>query len=541
MNFSIKLFFTGFLLLPLTVFTQTIKIGDGDSADRIFKHTSVLAADSLFGRGTGSRGEKIAEKYIIDYLISKGIPPVSGKSWFQSIPLQGYTVLDNSELNVASISEHKLKLNSDYVITNSGTETLIPSYIETAFAGYGITAPEYDYDDYFEIDVEGKMVIVIDGEPYSTDKSYFLGEEASVYSLIESKLRIALSKGAAGVIIIPVEGRSGGAVEWDKIKSDYQFEEIYLSSRMSSGFGAIINPASAKVFFEGSGVSVDDIYTMVFENKVRSFYLPAKIEFKGKFISREFISHNIAAAIENLNTEEWVILTAHFDHLGVGKPVKGDSIYNGLNDNALGVAVLLEIAAGLVERKSSLNKNVLILFLSAEEKGLLGSKYYTSNPLIPLVNSSFVLNIDGVPFIDEPGSFEVIDGDHSDLRAYFEKFAKINGIKLDENEEQISHKFIRGDHYSFVQAGIPSFLIQEGRLPVNKPLEEYTWLKYFYTSNIYHSPFDDLHQFINYDAAAGFAKILLNFILFMDKEVDSPKMKRESPYYSEYLKLRRTN
>ncbi len=541
MNSPIKLFLIGFFLLPVTGYAQMNSMGKEETADRIYKHASVLAADSLLGRGTGSKGERIAEKYIIDYLTSKGISPLGGKSWFQSIPLQGYTVLGSSELNVSSISEHKLKLNSDYVVTNCGTETLIPSYIETAFAGYGITAPEYDYDDYFEIDVEGKMVVVLGGEPHSSDKSYFLGEENSVYSLNESKLRIALSKGAAGVIIIPIQEKTGKIVEWNKIKSDYQFEEIYLSSRMSSGFGAIINPASAKIFFEGSGVSVEDIHSMVSENKVRSFYLPAKVEFKGKFNSREFISHNIAAAIENVNNEEWVILSAHYDHLGIGEPIKGDSIYNGLNDNALGVAVLLEIAAGLVERKSSLKKNILILFLTGEEKGLLGSKYYTSNPFVPLSKTAFVLNIDGVPFIDEPLSLEIIDGDHSDLRVFFEKFAKINGIRVDEIEEQITDKFIRGDHYGFVQAGIPAFLIQEGKLPVNKRLEEYTWLKNFYTTNIYHSPFDDLSQFINYDAVAGFKQMLYNFILFMDQVDDSPKMKKESPYYSEYLRIKRVN
>lgn len=541
MKFPIKLFLIGFFLLPVKGYAQANSMDNGESADRIYKHVSILAADSLFGRGTGSKGERIAEKYIVDYLISKSIPPTGGKSYFQSIPLQGYTVLNSSELNVSSISEHKLILNKDYVVTNCGTETVIPSYIETAFAGYGITAPEYDYDDYFEIDVEGKMVLVLGGEPQSSDKSYFLGEEESVYSLNESKLRIALSKGAAGVIIIPVQKKNGKAVEWDKIKSDYQFEEIYLSSRMSAGFGAIVNPASAKIFFEGSGISVDDLYSMVSENKVRSFYLPAKVEFKGKFSSREFISHNIAASIENVNNNEWIILSAHFDHLGIGEPVKGDSIYNGLNDNALGVAVLLEIATALVQNKTDLKKNILILFLTAEEKGLLGSKYYTSNPLVPLVKTSFVLNIDGVPFIDEPLSFEVIDGNHSDLREFFEKFAKINGMKVDEVDDQISEKFIRGDHYGFVQAGIPAFLIQEGKLPVNKSLKEYNWLKNFYTTNIYHSPFDDLSQFINYDAVAGFNKMLFNFILFMDKTNDTPKMKRESLYYSEYLRIRRAN
>lgn len=536
----INLFLIGLFLVPVTGYSQANSMSNGGLADRIYKHTSVLAADSLLGRGTGSKGEKVAEKYIVDYLISKGISPLEGKSWFQSIPLQGYTVLGSSELNVSSISEHKLKLNRDYVVTNCGAETLIPSYIETAFAGYGITAPEYDYDDYFEIDVEGKMVVVLGGEPRSSDKRYFLGEVESVYSLNESKLRIALSKGAAGVIIIPIQEMTGKNVEWEKIKGDYQFEEIYLSSRMSSGFGAIINPASAKILFEGSGVTVEDIYSMVSENKVRSFYLPAKIEFKGKFNSREFISHNIAVAIENVKNDEWIILSAHYDHLGIGEPIKGDSIYNGLNDNALGVAVLLEIAAGLVEKKALLKKNILILFLTGEEKGLLGSRYYTSNPLVPLSKTAFVLNIDGVPFIDEPLSFEIIDGDHSDLRAFFEKFAKSSGIRVDEIEEQISDKFIRGDHYGFVQAGIPAFLIQEGRLPVNKTLEEYTWLKNFYTTNIYHSPFDDLYQFINYDTAAGFQQMLNSFILFMNQENDTPKMKRESPYYSEYLRVRRT-
>ncbi len=534
-----NLFLICLIILPVSVYGQAKNAGSDKSADRIYRHASILAADSLFGRGTGSKGEKIAEKYIVDYLISTGISPIAGKSYLQSIPLQGYTVSKSSELNVSSITEYKLNINRDYVVTNCGAETQIPSYIETAFAGYGITAPEYDYDDYFEIDVEGKMVIVLSGEPQSSDKSYFLGEEESVYSLHESKLRIALSKGAVGVIIIPIQNIKGRNTEWDKIRMDYQFEEIYLSSRMSSGFGAIVNPASAKIFFEGSGVSVEDINTMVWENKVRSFYLPAKIEFKGKFNSREFISHNIAASIENGKNKEWIILTAHYDHLGVGESIKGDSIYNGLNDNALGVAVLLEIATELAAKKPALKKNILFLFLTAEEKGLLGSRYYTSNPLVPLANTLFTLNIDGVPFIDEPLSFEVIDGDHSNLREFFDRFAKVNGIRVDDEEQQISEKFIRGDHYGFVQAGVPAFMIQEGRLPVNKTLEEYTRLKNFYAKNIYHSPFDDLNQFINYEAVAGFQKMLFNFILFMDQEDDSPKIKRESSYYSEYLRIRR--
>jgi hypothetical protein len=525
------------LILCANGFAQSDSLEDAMLSDNIFRHTKILASDSLQGRGTGTIGQKKAEKYIIDELQKIGVKPANKNSFLQSIPMLGSKALPTSEFKVYSISEHTLKLNDEYIVINSGTETFIPEAVDLVFAGFGITAPEYDYDDYFEIDVEGKMVLVFSDEPRSDDPKYFLGDEKSIYSSPDSKLRIALSKGALGVIIIPIE-KTDSQFNWEYEKTAYQFEEIYLSSRMSAGFGAIINPEIVRYFLEGSGVNSESLLGLLETNSVRSFYLPAKVQFKGQFTSREFLSHNILGWVGSENNESWIVLSAHYDHLGVGNSVKGDTIYNGLNDNALGVAVLLEIVSKLKTIETRLKRNILLLFITGEEKGLLGSAFYIQNPIVPLSKTILNINIDGVPFIDRYKSIEYIDGQNTNIGSYIKDFLKKSSLIVDEQPDFPQEKFKRSDQFSFIQAGVPSVLIQEGSKPFSKSVEEYNYLKRFYSEKIYHTPFDDLNQYINYDACADFANLITDFTIFMADNSTSPEIIKGSPYHFLFLRNR---
>jgi len=533
-------------ILFANLFSQQKDLGS-DRYDNLFnmsnfsRHINFLGSDLFEGRGTGTTGGNLAAKYLALEFNKIGLKPVGNdNTYYQNIPMPGSRVLPSSKLILHNESrEEELKLNEDYLLFQSGSQTFIPVPTQLVFVGYGIIAPEFDYNDYQSVEVEGKIVVFIGGEPFSNDKDFFEGEVPTIYSSPEAKQRIAISRGARGSILIPLP--ESNLNYWEKLRKDFAFENITLAYSVSSNFSAIINFETAKKLFNNSEFSLEDIKEMHSANKIKSFKLDARLSFRGVFQERDFIAQNVAGLIEGNDPElknRYVIVSAHYDHLGIGPAVNGDSIYNGVYDNAAGVAALLEIANAFVQSGISQKRSILFLLLTGEEFGLLGSKYYISNPIFPLYKTVANINIDGIASFDKFTSIVGIGKEYSTIKNFLDRTAQKYNLDIVDIPPQFaySESYSSSDQISFANAGIPAMLIAEGLDYFNLTKEEGLANYIEYSTKYYHSPFDDLRLPINLEAAMQHFEILFSIIMDLATNDIEPEWNKGSPYINARLR-----
>lgn len=536
----LKLIFISILFLTYHIIAQSsaeyFSALNSISSDSIKKHLFYLASDKLEGRGLGSRGIELASEYISKNFYNYKLKKIPNKnSYFQEIPMHSSRALQSSELTVFNNdSIIKLIYAEDYFLFKSGKQTYIPQPIDIVFVGYGIIAPEYDYNDYQSVDVEGKIVLYLDSEPYSDDPDYFNGQFPTRYSSAEIKRRIAISRGASGTILLPIERYTN----WQMVKRDFDLEDVNLAYDISSNLSVILNPKVAKIIFNNSSYSFDEVIEMYSSNKIKSFRLNSKLKFKGQFKERNFIERNVIGILQGTDKklkDSYIIISAHYDHLGKGRPIDSDSIYNGALDNAIGVSVMLEISRVL--SNLNLKRSVVFIATTAEERGLLGAVYYTDNPIYPLHKTIANLNIDGIAFFRDFQSLIALGAEYSELGDHVKKTADKFNLVLDDLPDEFNTfgAFSNSDHFAFASAGIPSIIILEGLENKSLTRDEVKteFINYFLTR--YHTPFDDLNQNIDFVAAERHAKILFDFVYNLAISIDEPKWNSNSPYLKYYL------
>lgn len=531
------------LLLVLIYFTSLNAqiINHTINTANIEKHIQYLGSDICEGRGTGTKGGYLAAKYIAQEIEKMGLLPAGdNNSFYQNIPMHGSKPTLVSELNLYFADETiKLNFGNDYLLLKSGDQTYTPSPKELVFVSYGIIAPEYDYNDYQDINVEGKIVVFLEGEPISNDPNYFAGNKNTVYSYVESKRRIALSRGAAGSILIADINNEGES--WESLSQNYLSENITLAYSVSGNLSLLLNPLKFDSLLKNSGYNSNDIQNMRLENSLKSFPLKTKLSFKGDFIRRDFIASNVAAIVEGSDPElkdTYLIISAHYDHLGIGIPVAGDSIYNGVMDNAIGSAAVLEIASVINSNKAKLKRSVLFLFTTGEENGLLGSQYYTSRPLVPLYKTVANINVDGIAVFDNFKSIIGVGSELSDLETILSDAAAEKNLGLSEIPELFisSESFERSDQISFASAGIPSMIIVEAPDYYNLSFEEGIQKFIDFSENVYHTPFDDLSLQINYHAVEQHVDLLIDVIQRICNRNNPIEWKPNSPFINARLR-----
>ena len=508
------------------------------SANNIQHHLEILANDSLEGRAVGTRGAEIAANYISNSFSNLKLKSITkDRSYFQNIPMHGSNPLSNSEL-VFILDKDTMHLSfaEDYYLYRSGQQTFMPVFLPIVFVGYGIVAPEFDYNDYQSVDVEGKIVVYLDGEPISDDEEFFDGSLPTIYSNAESKRRIAFARGCAGTIQIATDSYES----WDDVKNDFQFEDVTLAYTVSGNLNILLNLHEADKLFFGSKYSFNDVIEMHSSQSIKSFELKTKMRFRGVFKERDFISSNVIGMIEGSDPElknTYLIISAHYDHLGIGESVKGDSIYNGALDNALGVSVMLELAKSFSSLESKPKRSIIFIATTGEEKGLLGSIYYTDNPLVPLHKTIANVNIDGIAMFRDFSSIVGIGMEYSTLDQFLDNTANNYSLELQNIPPQFRQvgAFNNSDQLAFAKAGIPSIIILEGTNNITKSEEEVVEAFIDYYVNRYHSPKDDLNQNIDYKAAEKHTKVLFDFCYQLANSKTAPEWKSGSPFINARL------
>ncbi|MBN2013165.1 M28 family peptidase [candidate division KSB1 bacterium] len=497
--------------IQTNIHSQTI------SADSLKRHITYLGDDALQGRGTGTEGEQIAARYIAERLKSYGISEKGDHgSYFQYIPMHGSMPTSQSRLRlIADSLELYCYYDRDYLCYQIGPQTFIPTPVPLVFVGYGIIAPEFDYNDYQELDVAGKVVVFLSGEPFSNDPNYFAGAQSTIYSYPESKQRIAISRGAVGSILIPTT-LDDHMRPWEYWQQVFSFEDVKLAYSVASAFHIVMNQQAARLLFDYAEYPLYQVLDMDRTNTIRSFPLEISIKFDGDFKERDFLARNVVGMLPGHDTDlrdSYVLLSAHYDHLGFGKPVQGDSIYNGVFDNAAGVAALLELARVFQQSPDSPACPLIFLFTTGEEKGLLGATYYTDHPVVPLYRTKANINIDGLAMFDTFRDIVGVGSEYSTLRQHLQEVARELGLKVSSipSEFLTFESFARSDQIAFAKAGVPSILIAEGFHCQNIPDATCQGLFMEWMQQRYHTPFDDLMQAMNLDAAVQHCEVIREF------------------------------
>jgi hypothetical protein len=511
------------------------------STDSLWRHAAILASDGFEGRGTGEPGGARAADYLVQEFRRLGVLPLGAQGDYrQYVPLHGSRPLPESKLVVYhSGRRDTLRLSSDYLLYKTGAQTFTPKPLRMVFVGYGIVAPEFDYNDYQNVDVTDAIVLFLSGEPESEDPDYFAGRRNTVYSIPEMKQRIAFSRGARGSVIIP-QPRVDGAYQWEDWQKIFAFEDVTLPISVPSHLSALMRTECAARLFDESGYTLDDVLRMDAQHRIRSFPLKAQLSFTGVFEERDFVSPNIIGVLpgsDPMLRDSYLLLSAHYDHLGIGPVLEGDSIYNGLVDNALGTAAVLELARVFSDPVHRPKRSLVLLLTTAEEKGLIGSQFYCSQPLVPLHKTIANVNIDGLAIVDTFDDIVGVGGEFSTLQTQLERLATGLGMTISELPEQIDimEAFSSSDQSAFALAGIPSILLMEGRIYRNLGSEEGFRRFIEWGETRYHTPFDDNGQPVNHEALEQHVRVISAYVQRLANTYEPPQWIGGSKYINARL------
>ncbi|MFH6768961.1 M28 family metallopeptidase [Gaetbulibacter aquiaggeris] len=491
-----------FLLILVLIFNCKPKTKNDDvilevNQATIGKHLERLSSDEFMGRMPFTEGEVKTVNYLKDEFSKLGLEPGNGKSFYQDVPLIEITGSVSDKMIISGPNgDFNLSYFDDFAaLTTKAEEEVNLENSELVFAGYGIVAPEYGWNDYEGIDWKGKTAVVLVNDPgfKSGDLSLFKGDEMTYYGRWTYKYEEAGRQGAAGIIII--HETIPASYGWNVIQSSNTGPQLNLSSNTPvTDIQGWITYDSANKLFEASNTEIKDYKKLARNKDFRPVPLGLKASVKIKNTIKRDISKNVIAILPGTDLkEEYIIYSAHWDHFGIGKPVNGDSIYNGAADNASGTAALLAIAETF-KKGIAPKRSIVFLAVTAEEQGLLGSAYYAEHPIFPPEKTVANINMDGVLSPGRMKDLTIISYGHSEMDDYAKVAAENQGRQAIKNPTPEKGNFFRSDHFNFAKIGIPPlyakglFEHEEKGIAYAKRMEDN------YRENRYHQPSDEYHR-----------------------------------------------
>jgi Zn-dependent M28 family amino/carboxypeptidase len=496
---------------------------DSVNADDILRHIKELSSDAYEGRGPGTKGEELSVKYITEQFQKLGLKPGNPDGTFvQKVPLAGFTAQSEASFK-AGDKEIRLENLKDYVAVSRRYEPQVNvENSDVVFVGYGVTAPEYGWDDYKGLDVKGKTIVMLINDPAvpspsnpaEPDPNTFKGKAMTYYGRWTYKYEEATRRGAAAAIIVHETGPAG--YPFEVVSGSWGRENFDIVSPDKNagrvGVESWITLDRAKELFAAAGQDFDALHKAATTKEFKPVPLNAKATFRVRNTLRTIDSQNVVAKLEGSDPvlkNEYVVYSAHWDHLGKDDKAQGDGIYNGAIDNASGVGQVFEIAEGFTKLPTPPKRSVIFLMVTAEEKGLLGAKYYAEHPLYPPAKTLANINIDSanqwgrtkdVVFIGE-GNTTVEDIARDVLTA------QGRTVTPDPNAEK--GFYYRSDHFEFAKIGVPAFYTDPGSNYVGKDPDFAKKKSDEYTANDYHKPSDQMKPDWDLSGAVEDAQFLL--------------------------------
>lgn len=533
-------------LLSLSLFSSAVLIGCSPQPNEILEptvevasetaeieamlheHIAVLASDEFEGRAPATPGEEKTINYLRSEFEALGIGPGNGDSYFQSVSVTEITTASDAVLTFSGSNyDAELEYATDMIV---GSQQQIPTTSivdsELVFVGYGVVAPERNWNDYAGIDVAGKTVVILVNDPgYATqDPDVFNGNAMTYYGRWTYKYEEAARQGAAGALIVHETGPAGYG--WEVVSGSWSGPQIGLQAdNLNSDKNDIegwLTMDSAEALFAGAGLDYQELKASAAQAGFTAVPLgdvTASVAIQNSV--RTSLSQNVLAMIPGTESpEETIIYTAHWDHLGVNAEMSGDNIYNGAADNATGTAALLAMAKMHADAGPA-PRSIVFLAVTAEESGLLGSRWYAEHPVFPLATTVANINIDVLNTYGPMHDIVVVGNGSSELEAYLEEAATAQGRHLVEEPNPERGYYYRSDHFNFAKAGVPALYAESGEDSVEFGKEWGAEQAQDYNENRYHAPSDEYDPNWNLEGAAQ------DILLYFDV---ANKLSRESSF-----------
>jgi Zn-dependent M28 family amino/carboxypeptidase len=525
MKKSLVLLTLGFCV-TLPVFAQQAAKNDFDGKTW-WDYVKVLADDNMEGRETGSPGLKRAEAYVVEQLKSDGVEPAGTEGYYQPVKFEVRQIVEKDS-SIALFRDGKsepLTLGEDAFFN---TRVNLAPEIEAplVFVGYGLTIPEKNYDDLAGLDLKGKIAVIFGGSPAEMP-----GALASHYQSAGERWKSLRKAGVLGVVTLP--NPASMDIPWSRMSLNrahpsMELADASLNETEGEKLSMIVNPASAEKLFAGSGHTFAEIAALGKDRKpLPRFPLAVSIKAVTKVEKSEVESANVIGKLPGNDPalkNEYVVLSAHIDHLGIGEPINGDKIYNGAMDNGSGSALLLDVARSLKQDPAAHKRSILFAFVCGEEKGLLGSKYFAAHSTVPAKSIVADINTDMfLPLI--PLKVLTVYGlQESDLGDIVREVAQAQGVKVQPDPEPLRNSFIRSDQYSFIRHGLPALAKKVGYEQGSPDAKLYKdWL-----TTRYHAPSDDTNQPVDLQSAAAFEEIVQGLTIAVANRPERPQWKSDS-------------
>ena len=482
-------------------------------AEKIRATVKYLSDDALEGRGTGQKGGDKAADWIAAQFKSYGLLPAGDAgTYFQQIRFFGVTT-DPKQTQFAFVpksgGEIALKFADDYVANDQTHATKSEIDAPLVYVGYGIKAPEYNWDDYKGIDVRGKVLLMLVNEPPSDNPSFFKGPALTYYGRWTYKYEEAARRGAVGVVLIhKTEMASYG---WEVVRNSWGGETSLLQDDKdpklkSAGW---IQLDVARKLAQAAGMNLDKMLADADSRSFKPVEMPVRV--KETIVSqvRPFTSRNVVAKVKGADPkleQQAILYTAHYDHLGIHPDEPGDNIYNGADDNATGCGILLELARVFAAAEEKPKRSVIFAAVTAEEQGLLGSKYLGQHPPVSANNLSLDLNYDDIQPLGEPQQLVVSGAERTSAYPSVERVAKEFGLAIQPDNHPEAGHYYRSDHFSLARVGVPAFSVNEGALFKGHDLAWGEEKQRDYVAHRYHQPSDEYKPDMDFTSDARLAQ-----------------------------------
>ncbi|MEI8706761.1 M28 family metallopeptidase [Pseudoalteromonas sp. B62] len=462
-------------------------------ADELAKHVKVLASDEFGGRAPSSPGEKLTLDYLTAQFKALGLEPGNGDSYLQEVPLVSLEADSNMALSIGGKDYQYKKdmvMGSSRISAQEGIENS-----ELVFVGYGVNAPEYNWNDYEGLDVKGKTVVMLVNDPgFATkDPALFTGDAMTYYGRWTYKYEEASRQGAAGAIII--HETAPASYPWSVVENSWSGEQFGFQKENNNmdrvAVEGWVTTDVAKELFTKAGLDFDTVKT----NAAKGAYhvdmgdLTASVNVKNTI--KKSVSYNFIATLPGSEQpDEHVIYSAHWDHLGTDKTRKGDQIYNGAHDNATGTAGLIEVAEAFTKLPKHPSRSMTFLAVTAEEQGLLGSKYYAANPVIAANKTVANINMDSLNLLGKVKDMNVVGIGKSQMDEFLATAAKEQGRTISGDPKPSSGGYYRSDHFAFANMGIPAMYAGGGTVAADEETANYRKRMSLVLRGCYHQPCD---------------------------------------------------
>ena len=503
------------------------------SADAVMKHIRTLSSDEFEGRGPGSKGEQLTVRYLEDQFRGMGLEPGNPDGTFlQKVPLVGITPDPAMKLTLNARGRSlQPKFQDGFVAWTKRVQDSAAMDAEMVFVGYGVQAPEFQWDDFKGMDVKGKVLVILINDPPVEDEKIFGGKAMTYYGRWTYKFEKAAELGAAGCFIIHETGRAG--YPWEVVRNSWSVEQFDLATPdKNMGRVAIegwITSGLAEALFKLGGKDLATLKKAAVGRDFRPLPLGVRAKLAIKNTLRAVESQNVIGRLSGSDPklkDEYVIYCAHWDHFGIGPEVNGDKIYRGAKDNASGTAALIEVARAAKQLAVPPRRSLLFLSVTAEEQGLLGSRYYAEHPLYPLARTAAVINMDAINVLGRTRDIVMVGRGSSTLDELVEGVAREQGRTVKPDPEPEKGFFYHSDHFSFAKQGAPAFDPKAGIDYVGKPEGWGLQMSQKYTLEDYHKPSDKIKDYWDLSGTAEDCQL---YFLVGYRVANDPRMPEWKP------------